>query len=79
MADKSNIKSNVKVTSKTIEVKQNTTEIIYKLEYIDFPLTEFRKFIIKENKSFCISYLTRTEYFEEEEKIEFINSFTIEK
>jgi hypothetical protein len=79
MADRSNVKSNVKVITKKVEVKQNTTEVIYKLEYIDFPLLEFRKLIIKENKSFCISYLTRPEYFDENEKTEFINSFVLDK
>ncbi len=65
MQDKSNITSNVKVISKNIEVKLKTTTVTYKLEYIGFPLLETRKIVIRDNKSFSISYLTRPEYFDE--------------
>jgi hypothetical protein len=78
MQDKSFVSNNVKVLSKKIETKSTSTVIIYNLEYIDFPLLETRKLIIKENKSFCISYLTRPEYFDEKQKDAFINSLNIE-
>ncbi len=69
---------NIKIVSKSIETKNNSTEVIFKIEHSDYPLVETRKVIIKKNKSFCISYLTRPEYFNETEKNDFISSFLIE-
>jgi hypothetical protein len=74
----SSCSGNIKIISKNIEIKNNITEVTFKLEYSDFPLIEIRKLFIKKNKSFCISYLTRPEYFNEEEKNDFIASFQIE-
>ncbi|MGE0638443.1 MAG: hypothetical protein AB7P01_18525 [Bacteroidia bacterium] len=68
----------IKIINKNIEIKNNATEVTYKLEYSDLPLVEVRKLIIKKNKSFCISYLTRPEYFNEKEKNDFITSFQTE-